>query len=135
MTHRRTAVEEAAAGGRPFGARALGLAAVVLGIWMTGCTSTVNRAGLEQLVATTSKDTRGAVYYQGRKSGHDHFRLQWNVGTRHIRVPVAESPVTNAFPFTADRQVWRGAVFMHLTGTALSSALAERLNASPLRVQ
>lgn len=98
---------------------------------MCGCSATLDRNGMEQLVTTTVRDTRGAVYYQGRKGGLDHFRVRWNIGTRHIRVPASDSPVTNAFPFTADRQLWRGAPFMHLSGPVLSRALSERLNASP----
>jgi hypothetical protein len=43
---------------------------------MYGCSATLDRSGLEQLITTTVRDTRGAVYYQGRKGGLDHFRLR-----------------------------------------------------------
>lgn len=95
---------------------------------LSGCSSSYTRAEFEEMVASTTLDTRGSVYYKGRKDGHDHFKLQWNVGSRNVRLAVSESPVKAPFPYTSDETFWRAASFMNLNGADLSRAIADGFN-------
>lgn len=94
-----------------------------------GCSTTHSRTEFDEIVATTNRDTLGAVYYKGRKNGYDYFKARWNIGSKNMRVAISESPITKPFGYTLNEEAWLSATFMHLEGCELEQAIPKKLNA------
>ncbi len=107
---------------------ALGAAGGVF-ILCGGCSTTHTRTELDEVIATTNRDTLGSVYYKGRKDGFDYFKARWNVGSKNMRVAISESPITKPIDYTTDESEWRLVTFMHLEGRELELAIPKKLNA------
>ena len=102
----------------------------VVGLYVTegGFATTHTRPEFEAVIESTNRDTRGAVFYRGRKDGFDYFKARWNFGSRNLRVAVADSPVTHPFGYRSHPDGWREASFMHLEGVALTEAIDRRFD-------
>lgn len=51
--------------------------------------------------------TLDALWYQGRRDGHDHFLYEFGMyGERTFRVPAGEAPLARWFVYSGDRFDW-----------------------------
>ena len=69
---------------------------------------------------TTAKDFLsqmiGEIYYKGRSGEYDYFEYYLNIyDPKAIRLKATESPVSDPFPYTSDKDKWRSGQKTHMT--------------------
>lgn len=85
------------------------LGAALPGASCAGARRTV--APVELVAQVTQLRARGAtldaLWYQGRRDGHDHFLYEFGMyGERTFRVPAGEAPLARWFVYSGDRFDW-----------------------------
>jgi len=75
-----------------------------------GCAShpqTVTRPQLQAIIDDDAKLSGSWVSYAGTKDGYQYVVHGLGSGSRTYRVPTAELPMENPFPYSTDSSAWR----------------------------
>ncbi|MEM1445844.1 MAG: hypothetical protein AAGF84_07310 [Planctomycetota bacterium] len=71
---------------------------MILVTGVAGCSSTVDEAQLRKSATVVQGDTLGLVEYLGRRGAFDYFRLQYNMGSQRVKLPVPNSIAVEPHP-------------------------------------
>jgi hypothetical protein len=73
-----------------------------------GSSETINRSAFDKILEQSNSQMLGELYYKGRSGEYDYFAYILNIyAPTNIRLKVTESPVSDPFPYTSEKNHWR----------------------------
>ncbi len=67
-----------------------------------------SRSEFDTIVKDFMSQGIGEIYYKGRSGDYDYFEIYLNIyATEKIHLKATESPVSDPFPYTSDKDNWR----------------------------